>query len=275
MIKHVRSRRLLAVVSTLLPAFALAGAPSTVSAGGSPDLVTTIDAPSGVSVYQSGRWEVTVDNLSSARAKNVLLTIDLPRTANSPTAYLMGTLGAIDSDCSRSGFSLVCEIGTVKRGQPKSVWFDITLPYSTNPISITASAPTRQDSNPADNSATVAAPLSTYAVVMNPAPPRTVTNTMCTGSAALSSFIECTTGSTQTFSADLLAGNTPNSGPVSTPVGGGTWTLNGTELAIDYYDGGNLAASFVGQGVGANCWEGRTTFPGSTQWVSIYRVCLA
>ena len=82
---------------TLVVAFATAAfAPAAFAGGSGPDLVTTITAPSGVSVYQSGHWVVTVANLGTKDSSSVTLTIGLPRTANSPTPYLMGTLGAVN-----------------------------------------------------------------------------------------------------------------------------------------------------------------------------------
>ncbi len=243
-----------------------------------PDLVTTITAPSGVSVYQSGRWGVTVRNLGNRDASNVSLTIQLPRTANSPTQYVMGTLGAMSPGCGRSGFTIVCSLGTVGRRilstSTRTITFDITLPYSTNPIAFTASAPVTDDANPADNTANATASLSTYAVSF--AAPRTVRNTHCTGTAALSSFVECVSGSTSWFDAELQAGSTPTSGPARVPANGagGTWTLNGTQLTIVYQDGATVEGIFVGQGTSPSCWEGRMTFPSTTQYVALYQVCL-
>ena len=272
-----KSLLLLAVCS--LAALALASGALAGSTGASrasasaPDLVTTIAQPSGVSVYQSGHWLVTVGNRTSRNANGVVLTIQLPRTANSPTQYVLGTLGALSSGCARSGLAIVCQIGTVTRNNPVTVWFDITLPYSTNPIVFSADAPVTNDQNPADNRASATAALATYAVSF--AAPRTFLKTSCTGTGTLSSFIECVPGSTQNFTGQLLAGTTSTSGPVTTPGGGGTWTLAGTQLTLAFTDDlGALAATFVGQGVGASCWEGKTTFPSTTQYVAIYRVCL-
>lgn len=244
-----------------------------------PNLVTTIAAPSGVAVYQSGRWGVTVRNTGNRDATGVSLTIQLPRTANAPTPYLMGTLGAMHSSCVRSGFTLVCTLGTVRRaGTPtstKTVFFDMTLPYSTNPIAFTANAPLTGDLNPADNQATATATLGTFAVPFTA--PRTITTTSCTGTPVLSSFVECVPGSTQSFTAQLLPGTTPGSGTVAIPgtTYGGTWVATGTQMTIEYTDGTSVEATFVGQGVSSTCWEGRTTFPTTSQYVAIYRVCLA
>jgi hypothetical protein len=236
------------------------------------DIVTTIAPPASAAVYTSARWRVTVANPTNKNAYSVVVTVQLPRTANSPTQYVMGTVGAMHGNCVRSGFTIVCQANTVGRFSSKTFWFDMTLPYSTNPITFTASAPLANDPTPTNNTASAAATLSTVAIAFTA--PRTAVATMCTGNAALSSFIECVPGSTQTLSIDLLPGTTATSGPISTIGGGGTWTLSGTQLAIDLMDGTTLGASFVGQGVNAICWEGKTTFPSSTQYVSMYRVCL-
>ena len=171
-----------------------------------------------------------------------------------------------------AGFTVVCQAGSVARRSSKAFWFDMTLPYSTNPITFTASAPLAGDPTPANNTASAVASLSTVAVAFTA--PRSFHVTLCAGTATLSSFIECVPGSTQTFTGDFLPGTTAASGPVLTAGGGGTWTLSGTQLAIDFMDGTTLGASFVGQGVNATCWEGKTTFPGTTTHVGIYKVCL-
>ena len=267
---------LLLLTVAALAALAVA---ATASAGRSgphgPNLVTTIQAPGGVTVYTSGHWGVTVANTGDRDASGVAITVQLPRTANSPTQYLMGTLGAISSGCARSGFAIVCQPRTIKKNRSTTLSFDITLPYSTNPIAFTADAQVTGEINPADNTATATAALATVAVAFTPT--RSVLNTHCTGGPTLSSFVECVPGSTSSFVADLLPGPGPGSGPVSVPAAGatGTWTLAGSGLTIVYTDiSGAVQATFVGQGVDVACWEGKTTFPGNTQYISIYRVCL-
>lgn len=275
--KPASRTRLLILAVAALAAGLLASSGSAAPNG--PNLVTTIAAPSGVAVYQSGRWGVTVRNTGNRDASGVSLTIRLPRTANAPTPYLMGTLGTIHPSCVRSGLTLVCTLGTVRRaGTPtssKTVFFDITLPYSTSPIVVSADAPLVGDLNPTDNGTSATAALSTLTVPFTA--PRTITTTSCTGTAALSSFVECVPGSTQSFTAQLLPGTTPGSGPVAIPgtTYGGTWTTSGTQITIVYTDGTSVRATFVGQGVDADCWEGRTTFPAPSPYVAIYRTCLA
>lgn len=266
-------RLFLLLVVSAVAALALSGTAGARPAAPAPaDIVTSLSGPSGVAVYTSGRWNVSVANPTNKSASSVVITVQLPRTANSPTQYVMGTVGAMHPNCARSGFTIVCQAGTVNRFSSKAFWFDMTLPYSTNPIVFTASAPLTGDPTPGNNTASATAALSTVAVSF--AAPRNALATMCTGTTALSSFIECVPGSTQTLAIQLLPGTTATSGPISTIGGGGTWTLSGTQMTIELMDGTTLGATFVGQGVSATCWEGKTTFPSTTQYVSMYRVCL-
>ncbi len=53
----------------------------------------------------------------------------------------------------------------------------------------------------------------------------------------------------------------------------GCWSTSGDTLTSEYTNGGLVEAEFVGRGVNStNCWEGLTTFPGST-YVAPYEVC--
>ena len=263
-------------LAALVSAFAVGGLVSepAFAAPPAPDLVTTITAPSGVAVYTSGHWVVRVRNAGNRFASNVSLTIQLPRTANSPTQYLMGTLGAL-TGCTRSGFTLVCPLGTIQPGAQPTVAFDITLPYSTNPIVFNATAtPTTGDRNPADNSTSATAVLSTVTVPL--VAPRNISNTHCTGTPTLSSFIECVPGSKSSFNAQLLPGTTPNSGVLSigVPGYGGTWSLNGTHLTMIMTEGPDVAGILEAEGVSSTCWEGKMTFPQNQNYVAIYQTCM-
>ena len=54
----------------------------------------------------------------------------------------------------------------------------------------------------------------------------------------------------------------------------GTWAqATSDSLEMTYTLNGQVVAEFSGSGVGGDCFEGLTTFPGSA-WVSPYEVCL-
>ncbi len=151
----VRSVTALALLAVSAPAFAAV------------DIVPSISAPAGVSVYGSGHWTVTVSNTGSTTANGVSLTIALPRTNTSPSVYVMGTVTGKSSTCTTSGTNLVCTIGTIRgRRSATPVYFDITFPESVNPLTVTASVTTTSSesvSNQANNSTSTNATLANYA----------------------------------------------------------------------------------------------------------------
>jgi hypothetical protein len=157
------------------------------------------------------------------------------------------------------------------------VFFDIALPYSTEPIVFDATvslSPPSTESYFLNNSVHHVASLLTYSVTM--ATPVTVENRHCTGQTSLSSFFECAL-----FPSSISSHSTTfNTGGTITfidapPTFTGTWTHTpSNRLRFSYFDSGQLAAEFDGRGVSAKCFEGKTTFPGSPTYVSLYRVCL-
>lgn len=237
------------------------------------DLVPSVAQPAGVYVYESGTWTVSVANIGNKSASNVSLTIQLPQTSTSPSVYVMGTLGAKSSSCTQSGTRLVCALGSVGRSTSKSVTFAIALPESADPLVISASVTTTSSENStANNSASATAALDNYEVEL--VGPVTLTHDHCTGT-DLSSYYECSLfpSSISTHYADYA-----DDGTVSFPLYGpeytGVWWQDTTDhLGFEVYELGVLVAEFEGWGTSASCWEGITTFPGST-YVSPYRVCM-
>ena len=239
------------------------------------DLAVSLTPPSVLRVYQAGSFNVRVRNLGNKHAYDVSLTIQLPRTATSPTVSVMGTLGAFSSRCTRVTTTLVCSLGTVNRNRSDSVFFEIALPYSTAPIAIDATASTSStEPNTGNNSLHYVANPLTYNVTM--ATPATAVNRHCTGQPSLSSYFECTLfpSSISSHSTTFNAGGTITF--VDAPATfTGTWTHTpANRLQFQYYDSGQLVAEFDGKGVSAKCFEGRTTFPQSPTYVSMYQVCL-
>lgn len=238
------------------------------------DLTTSISAPSGTYVYQTGRYTVTVNNIGNQTANSATVTIALPRTGTSPQVYVMGTLGAKSAGCTTSGTNLVCTLGNIRARRSTSVYFDIALPESTSSLAITATAATTSSENSSTNNETTVVPsLSNYLV--NFSGSAVVNNRHCTGT-GLTSFFECELfpSSLSEHEATLNADGSISFPAEYGPEYGGTWFSDSDDyLSFSYTEFGVVIAEFEGWGVSANCWEGITTFVGSS-YVSAYEVCL-
>ncbi|MDP2305700.1 MAG: hypothetical protein Q8P18_06705 [Pseudomonadota bacterium] len=236
------------------------------------DLATSIAAPSGVSVYATGRYTVTVRNVGSTNSGSASVTIQLPVTNTSPGVYVMGTLGAKSSTCTKTGNTLVCSLGSIRKGRSTSVYFDIALPESANPLVVVATSSVSGDSVTGNNQASSTAALDNYTVSFTGA--RDVSNSHCTGT-ALSSYFECTLfpSSISEHYATLNADNTVSID--GAPEYSGTWSRpTADSLIFNYTESGEIVAEFEGYGVSATCWEGLTTFIPDSGYVAPYRVCL-
>lgn len=237
------------------------------------DLRPTISPPSGTHVYETGRYNVTVSNIGNQSASSASVVIQLPTTNTSPQVYVMGTVGAKSASCTQSGTRLTCTLGTIRKNASSTVYFDIAMPESVNPLVLTATASTTSPENStANNVASHTAALLNYDVSFST--PVALVHDHCTGT-NLSSYYECTLFPSSISSHDATL---ETDGSISFPAEyGGTftgnwWSLSADHLAFEYFDGGVLVAEFEGYGVSGSCWEGLTTFPGST-YVSMYRVC--
>jgi uncharacterized repeat protein (TIGR01451 family) len=243
------------------------------SAYAAADLSLSMSPPPAKYVYESGTYNLVVSNIGNKTANNVSMTIQLPETNTSPQVYVMGTLGTFDARCTRSGSVLTCALGSMGRNTSKTVFFNIALPYSTEPIVIDGTVSTSSNENTlANNGVSHTASLLTYDVVM--APPEYAVNSHCTG-IGLSSYFECTLFPSSISSHDTIfeAGGTI-SFVGAPPNYTGTWSQPAAdELIFDYFEDGQLAATFEGRGVSSSCFEGMTTFPGSP-YMSMYHVCL-
>ena len=240
------------------------------SAASQADLSVSISAPSP-EVEAEATYSVTVANVGNRSASDVVLTIQLPETNTSPTVYLMGVLGAYDGSCARSGTALVCNLGRIRNGRSSTVSFDLALPWSNDPLVIDASATTSStESSTANNDDSAVVSLSYVDVVI--VGPQDVTNRHCTGT-GLAAFYECTLfpSSISTHDATL---NADGSISFIYPGYGGSWYQSSDDhLHMTYTYGTDIVAEFEGNGVDSSCFEGLTTFPGST-YVSPYEVCL-
>jgi hypothetical protein len=219
-----------------------------------------------------------VSNTGNRNASNCAVQIDLPETNTSPEVHVMGNLGAIGATCSRSGTTLSCSLGRIKKNKSKSVTFDIALPVSSAPLLVTATASTSSGENStSNNAATLAASQSYYAtaIITAPGSPATILNSHCTGQ-GLTAWFECTLspGSVTSHSTEFHDDGsvTIPGAPLYTGQWSVTSTASGSFLEFFYDDGAGVVAEFEGWGADNTCFEGLTTFPGSS-WVAPYEVC--
>jgi len=237
------------------------------------DLSVSIAMPTGVYVYQTASYLVTVANVGNQTAANSSVVIQLPVTNTYPV-YTMGTVGTYSSSCTRSGSVLTCALGEIKKNKSTSVSFNFTLPESTNPLVIGATASTTSNETVLSNNVTSGtAALLNYSVSFTA--PRDLLNEHCTGT-NLSSYYECTLfpSSISSHETTLNADYTISFGGGVGPEYTGIWSQASSDhLAFTYFEYGVLVAEFEGYGVNSTCWEGMTEFPGSS-YMSMYRVCL-
>jgi hypothetical protein len=262
--------------AVLLAPALLAAAASAAHAAPGPDVAATIVPPPLTAVYATGRYQVTVANGGNQNAGAVSLTIALPATHTSPQVHVMGNLGAWSAGCTRTGTTLACNLGQIKRGKSVTVFFDVALPESAAPLTFIATAATAGDTNPANDADRHDATLAYFDVTAGPA--GLATNEHCTGT-GLTAWFECTRfpGSTSQHTAELHADGTITF-PGEDPAYGGSWSLGGatplarSELTMTYTENGTPIGTFFGRGVSSSCFEGLTTFiPGP--YVAPYKVC--
>ncbi len=244
---------------------------SSAQAASRPDLVTTLTPPSSVEVDQAGVWTVQVANTGSRDAANVAVTVQLPPTATSPTTHIMGTLSALASGCSQVGSTVSCNLGTVRKSRSSSKTFSLALPWSADDLVLSASATTTTYEPVTSNNSDSETAVVLYEVV-DIVGPATATVNHCTGT-NLSAYYECRLyPSSITSHSQVFEDDGSLSFPLYGPDYGGDWELVGTELYFSITELGTVTAEFLGDGVGDGCYEGLTTFPGSS-YVSPYEVC--
>ncbi|MCA9572804.1 MAG: hypothetical protein KC656_33430, partial [Myxococcales bacterium] len=154
------------------------------------DLEVTITPPSTVpTVYDVARYEVTVANDGRRNASDVELVVQLPETHTSPQVYTLAMVDGHSSACAAVGTTLVCDLGTLRKRRSATVWVDLALPYSSEPMVIEAHADTSSgDSNPTNDDDVLVAQVAYVPVALTA--PQAVTNAHCTG-VGLTSFYEC------------------------------------------------------------------------------------
>lgn len=245
----------------------------TASAQAAADLETSITLPALSDVYVEDENSVRVDNVGRHNASDVELRIQLPETATSPQVYVLGDLGAVDSRCAEVGTELVCDPGRIRRGRSKTVRFDFAMPWSVNDRYFDADATTSSsESNLGNNGDTGVA--SVAYVDQRIAAPAGVTNRHCTGQ-GLQGFYECTLYPSSISTHDILL---EADGSITFPPGisgytGSWWQDTPDHLHFEYVlNGTTTRLIFDGNGVGGDCFEGISTFPG-TPYSAGYEVC--
>lgn len=264
---------------SVLPALATFLTASTAFAAA--DVRVTIPAPAATHVYDPVAYGIQVANIGNKTASAVAVDITLPRTHTSPGVHVMGQLSGIDPRCSQSGTHLLCSLGNLARNTSTTVAFQIALPEADEVLSISAVASSSSNENSlANNSAGNTPSLLHYDIPLTGG--ELMTAEHCTGT-SLTSYYECTLfpSSISSFDFELVVGGTVEID--SEPDFGGTWsqTPPGAQqsdpeyLALEFTYAGDVVAEFEGWGSNdaPECFEGMTTFPGSS-YVSPYRVCL-
>lgn len=236
------------------------------------DVTVDVRSDANVPVYSATGYDVVVRNIGNKSASNVSVTVQLPVTHTSPQVYIMGNLGFVDSRCTRSGTRLTCALGTVNKGASKTVVFDLALPQSAAPLVVSATVTTTSAENSTSNNAdSDTATQSFYSWPI--AEGDVAVNRHCTGT-GLTAFFECELFPSSISFHDIVF---HTDGTISIPIEpaySGTWSRpTADSLEVIYTYNGGVEAEFFGQGVDGDCYEGLTTFPGST-YVSPYEVCL-
>ncbi len=236
-----------------------------------PNLKLTLSAPSGIAVYQAGTYGVTVLNNGKKSAFGTKVVINLPATSTSPTVHVLGQLSGLASGCTLAGTKLTCQLGTLAKGATVTKTFNFAGAYSSAPMVISASSSTTTYENDlSDNNASKTLALATIstAVVTGVEVP----HEHCTGT-NLTSYYECELypSSISVHHATFLAGGGISITGQGT-YSGSWWQSSPDRLQFQYFEGPDLAATFDGRGVGGGCFEGLTTFPGSS-YVSPYQIC--
>lgn len=259
---------LVASLSTTSPALA-SGAPSLA------DVSVSIAAPAGVSVGAPGLYRITVANPGKKVANDVQLVVTLPATHTSPQTFVMGTLSGVDSRCNLVGTNLNCSLGALAKSASTQVNFTLALPQSSAPEVVAAGVTTSStESSTGNNNASVTASLLHPSL---PIPAGSVAvNSHCTGT-TLTAYFECTKfpSSISSHTTQFLAGGAIAFVSPAAPGYTGTWnqTAGSDRLHFEYSNGTSTVATFDGWAVSSTCFEGITTFPGSS-YVSPYQVCL-
>ncbi len=252
-----------------------------VQAAATADVIVQIVPPVTQTVDVSAQYGIQVSNTGSANANSVVLTVELPVTATSPTRHVMGVLSGLDSRCTQSVNVLTCNLGQIRRNRNTTVTFTLATPYMWVSQDIAASATTTtSDRNSANNSDSHEQVLDF--VPTDLAGTFDVLITSCYGQ-NLSSFYECELYPSSYSELDAtFEETTPGNGVITFPTlppeyAGlitGDWNqATDEDLAFTIYEANVAEVEFVGKAIGNDCFEGSATFPSSGDMIP-YQVCV-
>jgi hypothetical protein len=244
----------------------------TADAASRADITPTLVPPAALGVYEEGRFEVVVDNIGRKNADDVELHIYLPQTHTSPGVHVLGIVGAMDSRCSQSGLTIICDLGRIRSGRSDSAWVELALPWSSEDIEVaTAVATSSRESDARNNEDSAVIGLAYDDVPLTR--PEAVDIRLCSGT-NLTAFFECTTAPSSIVGHSIvLEADGSISFPGAAPIYTGVWSQGSADaLAFTYLRYGIPVLNFSGNGVPGDCFEGLATFPGSTS-VAPYEVC--
>lgn len=224
------------------------------------------------------QYTTRVKNVGNQTAQNVTVTVEFPLTNTSPNRYILGKLSSVSAStgtCSTAGNKITCNIGNLGNNQTRSVTFTFEFQVATTAptLKTTASTLSLNEQNAGNNTRAFTPALRYPDNIVSGG---TYLVTSCTGR-GLTSFYECeiTPSSTQSFVIELISGGTITI--PQAPGYTGLWDqlalpLNKTlHFTID--GGSGTEAEFNGFAISGSCFEGITTFPGSTGFNSAYKVC--
>jgi hypothetical protein len=235
------------------------------------DLAVRVDMPTGHDAYDFQTVQVTVHNVGSRSARDVMVTVLLPETSTSPTVHVLGDLDDIDPDCQLVGTALECDVGRVRRGRSTTLEFDIALPWSQAPINVGVIVSTSTtDSNPSNDLDQSTAEVNYPDLQL--VGQQFITHHHCTGQ-GLNAFYDCVVSPSSITSHDVIfeANGSMTFAPGYSAYTGQWSQPTPDALVFEYRYNGTLVLEFSGDAVSAGSFEGMTTFPGRS-WVSPYEV---
>lgn len=249
--------------------------------------VTTFTQTTRAFVDGYQQFSVTVENVGAADANSTTLKVDLLATQTTPQ-YLLGSLESVPAGCSRSNWTLSCDLGRVRyngpaSGRRRTVTFGYKIPVTTQAMMLVArvSSPSEPANNTGDNTLSLTANVDYRAVSVTAG---IKTPSHCTGT-GLSAYYECTLfpSSISSHQAEYHSNGTITF-PATTSYSG-TWSQPDPQsLHFEYSNGSFAEAIFDGYGADPHCFEGITRFyvdddqnpitpPVLSTYDSAYRVC--
>lgn len=219
-------------------------------------------------------YTTRVKNIGNQPAQNVTIVVEFPLTNTSPNKYVLGKLTGVSTGtgtCSTAGNKITCNVGNIGNNQTRYVTFtfEFQVAATVPTFKSTASTASTNEQNPNNNFRSFT-PVLTYPD--NELTPGSYIVSSCTGR-GLTSFYECEMypSSIQTvLGLDFNLGGTLS--VTGYPQYTGSWDqVVLPNRSLHFTVDGEL--EFNGFASNSNCYKGITTFPGTTDYNSAYRVC--